>query len=110
MAVRIRLTKIGRTHSPFYRIGAYDSRAPRNGKCLEYLGWYNPCSHEEDNQLRVKLERVQHWLSVGALPTHKTGILLKKAGIVLNKPKVKKASKEKAAKPKGKKAKKQKKS
>ncbi len=110
MAVRIRLTRIGRKDAPFYRIGAYDSRAPRNGKCLEFLGWYNPCCSVEDDQLRVKLERVQHWLSVGALPTHKTGILLKKAGIVLHKPKASKPNKDKAAKPKGKKAKKQKKS
>lgn len=80
MAVRIRMSRIGRTNRPYYRIGAYDSRTPRNGKCLEKLGWYDPLA-PEGKDLCVNLERTQHWMSVGALPTPKAAKLLKKAGV-----------------------------
>ena len=86
MAVRIRMTRVGRKHRPFYRIGAYDSRTPRNGKCIDKLGWYDPLLDAE-KQFVIDIERANHWLSVGAQPTPKTAILLKKAGISLNKEK-----------------------
>ncbi len=85
MAVRIRMNLIGKKNSPFYRIGAYESRCPRNGKCLEMLGWYDPRNQQADKQLHVDIQRAEYWISVGALPTHKTGLLLKKAGVRVNK-------------------------
>ncbi|HNZ65852.1 MAG: 30S ribosomal protein S16 [Planctomycetes bacterium] len=90
MAVRIRMTRLGRCNRPFYRIGAYDSRSPRDGRCLENLGWYNPVEQNVDQQLKVDIQRTEHWLSVGALPTPKVAYLLKKAGIKLHKEPIKK--------------------
>lgn len=83
MSVRIRMSRIGKRNSPFYRIGAYETHCPRNGKCLENLGWYDPKNEKVDKQLHVNVERVKHWISVGALPTPKTGSVLKRAGVVL---------------------------
>ena len=80
MAVRIRINRVGRRNSPFYRVGVYDSRSPRNGKCLENLGTYD--AHEaEDKKVNLNVERLKYWMSVGALPTPKAAALIKKAKI-----------------------------
>jgi small subunit ribosomal protein S16 len=97
MAVRIRMTRLGRTNRPFYRIGTYDARSPRDGRCLENLGWYNPIANNVDDQLKLNIQRVEHWISVGALPTPKVYFLLKKAGVRLHKEPVKKAEKKETA-------------
>lgn len=78
MAVRIRLFKLGRTHRPFYRIVAIDSRQPRDGRYLEELGSYDTSVRETDERVKLKPERVKHWLSVGAKPTENVAVLLKK--------------------------------
>jgi len=109
MAVRIRMTRMGRKDHPFYRIGAYDSRTPRDGRAIESLGWYDPFKEKPEEQLRVNIERVEYWISVGAQPTLKTKPLLKKAGITLHKPKKSKKQDKKADTKKGGKAKKSKK-
>ena len=101
MAVRIRMSRVGRTNSPFYRIGVYDSRTPRNGRCLEKLGWYDPTNKDPKNELCIDLEKAERWLSVGALPTPKMAHLLKRAGIVVFKP-TKKSNKPKTSKSKNK--------
>ena len=80
MAVRIRMKKMGRLHRPFYRICAMDSRNPRDGRVLEQLGTYDPMIPETDARVTLDAERVKYWLSVGALPTEKVEILLKKYG------------------------------
>ena len=80
MAVRIRMKKMGRLHRPFYRICAMDSRSPRDGRVLEQLGTYDPMIPETDARVTLDIERVKHWLSVGALPTEKVEVLLKKYG------------------------------
>ncbi len=80
MAVRIRMKKMGRRHRPFYRICAMDSRSPRDGRVLEQLGTYDPMIPEVDARAVLDAERVRHWLSVGALPTEKVGVLIKKYG------------------------------
>lgn len=67
--VRIRMKRMGRTHRPFYRIGAMESREPRDGKFLEQLGWYDPMAREEGKQLSLDGERVKYWLEKGAQPT-----------------------------------------
>ncbi len=79
--VRIRMSRIGRKNTPFYRIGAYDSHSARNSNCLENLGWYNPKATKPEQQLQMKLARVEYWLSVGAQPTPKMVSVLKHAGI-----------------------------
>jgi len=62
--VSIRLARGGKKKKPFYRIVATDSRSPRDGKFLEILGYYNPVVEPKD--LKVNIERVDYWISVGA--------------------------------------------
>ncbi len=80
--VRIRMTRRGRTHRPFYRINAVEKRTQRDGKILEYLGWYDPCAKDESKQLMLKEERIQHWISQGAQPTLTVADLLAKNGVM----------------------------
>ena len=80
MSVRIRMKKIGRSHRPFYRICATDKRTPRGGRVLEELGTYDTTIVETDARAVLKSERVDYWLSVGAQPSEKVAILIKKYG------------------------------
>lgn len=80
MAVRIRLKKLGRKHRPFYRVCAMDARSPRGGKVLEELGTYDPMVRDTDARALLNGERINYWLSVGAQPTDKVGVLIKKYG------------------------------
>lgn len=80
MAVRIRLKKMGRKARPFFRFCAVDSRQPRDGKVIEELGYYDPMVSETDARVVLKGERVDYWLSVGAQPSDKAGVLIKKYG------------------------------
>jgi small subunit ribosomal protein S16 len=80
VAVCIRMKKMGRAHRAFFRICATDKRAPRDGRVLEELGTYDPSVPETDARVVFKQERVAHWLSVGALPSEKVAVLIKKYG------------------------------
>lgn len=80
MAVRIRMKKMGRRHRPFFRICATDSRRPRDGRVLEELGTYDPLVPETDARAVLNSERVDYWLSVGAQPSEKVQVLIKKYG------------------------------
>lgn len=66
MALKIRLRQQGRNNRPFYRLVLTDVRAPRDGKYLEALGWYNPFEAEQDKNLSLDATRIQHWLNLGA--------------------------------------------
>ena len=80
MAVCIRMKKMGRAHRAFFRICATDKRAPRDGRVLEELGTYDPSVPDTDARVVLKRERVDYWLGVGALPSEKVAVLLKKYG------------------------------
>jgi len=80
VSVRIRMKKFGRRHRPFFRICAIDQRAPRNGRVLEELGTYDPMVAETDARAKLDGERVRYWLGVGAQPSDKVGVLIKKYG------------------------------
>ena len=80
MAVKIRMKMMGRKHRPFYRICAVDSRNPRDGRVIEELGTYDPMVKDTDARVTLKAERVNYWLGVGAKPTEKVGVLIKKYG------------------------------
>jgi small subunit ribosomal protein S16 len=71
---------MGRKARPFFRLCAVDSRAPRDGKVIEELGYYDPMVRETDARVILKNERIDYWLSVGAQPSDKAGILIKKYG------------------------------
>ena len=81
MAVKIRMKRIGRTNSPFYRINAIDGRSARDGRVIEELGSYDPHA-ADDKKVRLNAERVQYWLSVGAQPSETVRSFLKKAGLL----------------------------
>ncbi len=76
--VRLRLTRTGRKNYATYRIVAVDGERKRDGKVLEYLGFYLP--HEK--QLEVNKERALYWLSVGAQPSETVRRLLEKAEVI----------------------------
>ncbi|MEW4528278.1 MAG: 30S ribosomal protein S16 [Maioricimonas sp. JB045] len=78
MAVRIRMKRLGRKHRPYYRICVMDSRSPRDGKTIEEIGTYDPMIRDKSQRVSLKLERVDHWLSVGAQPTEKVAVLIRK--------------------------------
>lgn len=80
MAVRIRLKRLGRKHRPFYRVCAMDARRPRDGRVLEELGIYDPMRPEVDARAILNQERISYWLGVGAKPTEKAGVLIRKYG------------------------------
>ncbi|MFP6620947.1 MAG: 30S ribosomal protein S16, partial [Pirellulaceae bacterium] len=80
VAVRIRLKRLGRRHRPFYRVCAMDGHAPRNGKVIEELGHYDPMIRDIDARAVLNGERIAYWMSVGAQPSDKVGVLIKKYG------------------------------
>lgn len=80
MAVRIRMKKMGRTHRAFFRVCAFDQNAPRDGKALEELGTYDPSVPDSDARAILNGERIAYWLGVGAQPTEKVAVLIKKYG------------------------------
>lgn len=77
--VVLRLKKMGRAHHPFFRLAAMDKRSPRDGVVIEELGWYEP-QGKEGKQVCLKMDRIQHWLSVGAQPSETAVSLIRKAG------------------------------
>src|SRR5262249_51174483 len=80
VSVRIRMKKMGRSHQAFFRICAVDKRAPRDGRVLEELGTYDPHVKETDARALLKADRVDYWLSVGAVPSDNVRVLIKKYG------------------------------
>ena len=79
MAVRIRLARMGAKKKPFYRLVAADSEAPRDGKFLEILGYYDPM--KDPAVIEIHDDKVKYWLEKGALVTESAGALLKKQGL-----------------------------
>ncbi len=79
MAVRIRLTRLGRKKKPFYRIIVTDSQSPRDGKFLDILGTYDPL--QDPAAITINNEKLQDWLGKGALPTTTVKSLLKKSAV-----------------------------
>ena len=67
MAVKIRLTRIGKKRQPAYRVVVADSRGPRDGRYIEQIGRYDP--RQEPSLVEINAERAAYWLSVGAQPS-----------------------------------------
>ena len=78
MAVKIRLKRMGKIRTPFYRIVIADSRTKRDGRVIEEIGTYNPKA--DPSIITVDGERAQYWLGVGAQPTEAVAALLKITG------------------------------
>jgi small subunit ribosomal protein S16 len=82
MATKIRMSRAGAKNRPFFRIVVADSRSPRDGRFLEKLGTYNPLLKKEDPQRVVlNVERIKHWLSVGATPSDRVARFLHEANL-----------------------------
>jgi small subunit ribosomal protein S16 len=80
--VRIRMSRLGRPHRPFYRINAIEKTTKRDGKVLETLGWYNPVEKDETKQWHLDEERVKFWLASGAQPSDSMMDVLSKRSLV----------------------------
>ena len=78
MAVKIKLTRLGKIRNPQYRIAVADARNRRDGRAIEVIGRYHP--KEEPSLIEVNSDRAQYWLSVGAQPTEPVLKLLKITG------------------------------
>ena len=79
MAVKIRLKRMGSKKNPFYRSVGADVKAPRDGRFIDEVGYYNPLI--EPVELKVDAEKVTKWMKTGAQPTDTVRALIKKAGI-----------------------------
>lgn len=99
MAVKIRLKRMGNKKNPFYRMVVADERAPRDGRYIEELGYYNPFTKD----MKLDNEKALEWIANGAQPTDTARALLKKNGafgevVEVKKEQVKKPSKKALAK------------
>ena len=78
--VKIRLRRMGAKKAPFYRVVVADSRSPRDGRCIEEIGTYNPLT--EPATVSIDVEKAQAWIKNGAQPTDTVRTLLKNAGVL----------------------------
>ena len=86
MAMKIRLARGGSKKRPHYAIVASDSRMPRDGRFIEKLGTYNPLlAKDSEDRVKMDLDRVKHWLALGAQPTDRVARFLEAAGVVAKK-------------------------
>lgn len=80
MAVKIRLRRLGAKKAPFYRVVVADSRAPRDGKFIEEIGYYDPTKNPAI--VKIDAEKAKTWIGNGAQPTDTVKALLKKNGVL----------------------------
>ena len=80
MAVKIRLTRMGKKKNPFYRVVVADERTRRDGAPIEEIGYYDPMT--EPASIKIDAEKANKWLANGAQPTDTVRALLKKAEII----------------------------
>ena len=78
--VKIRLRRMGAKKAPYYRIVVADARCPRDGRCIEEIGTYNPLT--QPATVTVDVEKAQTWIKNGAQPTDTVRGLLKNAGVL----------------------------
>ena len=75
--VKIRLRRMGAKKNPFYRVIVADSKSPRDGRCIEEIGTYNPVT--SPSEINIDVERALYWIKNGAQPTDTVRALIKKA-------------------------------
>ncbi len=80
MAVKIRLRRMGGKKAPFYRVIVADSKSPRDGRCIEEIGTFDPMKNPAE--VKIDAEKAQQWLKNGAQPTDTVKALLKQNGII----------------------------
>jgi small subunit ribosomal protein S16 len=83
MSVKIRLSRGGAKKRPYYYVVAATTSSPRDGRYIEQVGTFDPMLKKDDeNRVKLNLERCKYWLSVGALPTDRVARLLDAAGLM----------------------------
>lgn len=80
MSVKIRLRRMGAKKKPFYRLVAANSTSPRDGRFIETIGYYDPCT--EPPTVKIDEEKARRWLADGAQPTDTARALLKQQGLL----------------------------
>lgn len=94
MSLRIRLARGGAKKRPFYRIIVADSRSPRDGRFIEIVGTYDPMlASDHPDRVRLKTERVQHWLGVGATASDRVAKFCANAGLIEPRPRAEQSKK-----------------
>lgn len=78
--VKIRLMRLGGKHKPFYRLVVADSRAPRSGRYIEAIGYYNPIT--DPSTIKIDEAKAVAWLKKGARPSDSARVLLQKTGVL----------------------------
>jgi small subunit ribosomal protein S16 len=81
MSVKIRMSRQGRRHRPFFRINVIDGRSPRDGRIVEKLGHYDPLEKNAEKEIILDIERVKYWLDKGAVPSDAVSEILLRKGI-----------------------------
>ena len=79
MALKIRLQRHGSSHRPFYRMVVAEASARRDGRFAEIVGTYEPQAKRAEDEIKLKLDRIDYWQSVGAKPTDTAASLIRKA-------------------------------
>jgi small subunit ribosomal protein S16 len=79
MALKIRLQRGGARHKPFYRMVVADARAKRDGRFVEVVGTYDPTNKRQPEQVKIRLDRTDYWVGVGAQPTDTARTLINRA-------------------------------
>lgn len=75
--VTIRLSRGGAKKKPFYQMVVADSRRARDGRFIENVGFFNPMAKGQEETLRINLERIEHWIGLGAQPSERVSHLIK---------------------------------
>ena len=83
MSLKVRMARAGTKKRPVYHIVVADSRAPRDGRYIERLGYFNPLMAKDNkDRLKLDLEKVKAWMAKGALPTDRVARFLDEAGVM----------------------------
>lgn len=86
MSLKIRLARAGTKKRPFYHVVLADARSPRDGRFIEKVGTYDPMLADDSKRVVLNVERVTHWIGVGAQPTDRVLRFLDKAGLLKREP------------------------
>lgn len=81
--VTIRLARCGSKKRPFYQVVVTDSRNPRDGRFIERVGFFNPIAQGQAEELRLDVERINHWLGLGATVSDRVSTLIKRTGSIV---------------------------
>ena len=82
MSLKLRLSRAGTKKRPYYHVVLADARSPRDGRFIEKVGTYDPKLADKSKRVNLLVERIQHWLGVGAQPTDRVARFLDAAGLL----------------------------